>query len=112
MGGGHREPKIAEEQSNISGMVIGGTQKNAYKGDGSISPTLTEAMGAGGGHIPLRVESPQKYRIRKLTPLECWRLQGFPDEAHEAVKQAGIRSEEHTSELQSRGHLVCRLLLE
>src|SRR5690625_5577718 len=24
---------------------------------------------------------------------------------------AGLRSEEHTSELQSRGHLVCRLLL-
>src|SRR5207253_6270830 len=26
--------------------------------------------------------------------------------------QLGCRSEEHTSELQSRGHLVCRLLLE
>src|SRR5690625_6837648 len=26
--------------------------------------------------------------------------------------QTAIRSEEHTSELQSRGHLVCRLLLE
>src|SRR5690625_5678395 len=26
--------------------------------------------------------------------------------------QAPVRSEEHTSELQSRGHLVCRLLLE
>src|SRR5690554_7075190 len=26
--------------------------------------------------------------------------------------QAGLRSEEHTSELQSRPHLVCRLLLE
>src|SRR5437870_9377353 len=25
---------------------------------------------------------------------------------------ASLRSEEHTSELQSRGHLVCRLLLE
>src|SRR5690625_838576 len=25
---------------------------------------------------------------------------------------SGLRSEEHTSELQSRGHLVCRLLLE
>src|SRR5690625_6344223 len=25
---------------------------------------------------------------------------------------SGVRSEEHTSELQSRGHLVCRLLLE
>src|SRR5437870_9736716 len=31
-----------------------------------------------------------------------------------AFRQAphGSRSEEHTSELQSRGHLVCRLLLE
>src|SRR5215208_8104353 len=29
-----------------------------------------------------------------------------------AVPRAGQRSEEHTSELQSRGHLVCRLLLE
>src|SRR2546429_3731925 len=28
------------------------------------------------------------------------------------VRQAGGRSEEHTSELQSRLHLVCRLLLE
>src|SRR5690625_5619115 len=28
------------------------------------------------------------------------------------VAVAGVRSEEHTSELQSRGHLVCRLLLE
>src|SRR5437870_6617462 len=27
-------------------------------------------------------------------------------------KQQATRSEEHTSELQSRGHLVCRLLLE
>src|SRR5690625_6026973 len=28
------------------------------------------------------------------------------------VSLVGHRSEEHTSELQSRGHLVCRLLLE
>src|SRR5207253_7799719 len=28
------------------------------------------------------------------------------------VTETGSRSEEHTSELQSRGHLVCRLLLE
>src|SRR5690625_6555604 len=32
---------------------------------------------------------------------------------HKAVEESlAIRSEEHTSELQSRGHLVCRLLLE
>src|SRR5437870_10228204 len=29
-----------------------------------------------------------------------------------ARESTGVRSEEHTSELQSRGHLVCRLLLE
>src|SRR5690625_6808632 len=29
-----------------------------------------------------------------------------------AAKHHDLRSEEHTSELQSRGHLVCRLLLE
>src|SRR5207253_6650178 len=32
-----------------------------------------------------------------------------PEDIAEAVQ---VRSEEHTSELQSRGHLVCRLLLE
>src|SRR5439155_27291569 len=30
----------------------------------------------------------------------------------EVIRIADGRSEEHTSELQSRGHLVCRLLLE
>src|SRR5687768_18197319 len=45
--------------------------------------------------------------------------QGLPRDDHpEAVRRAGLqrhrpfRSEEHTSELQSRLHLVCRLLLE
>src|SRR5439155_22177179 len=32
--------------------------------------------------------------------------------AHEKGPREPERSEEHTSELQSRGHLVCRLLLE
>src|SRR5690625_5501155 len=32
--------------------------------------------------------------------------------AHQKAKQIIERSEEHTSELQSRGHIVCRLLLE
>src|SRR5437870_11448577 len=31
---------------------------------------------------------------------------------HQHAADAVVRSEEHTSELQSRGHLVCRLLLE
>src|SRR2546422_3504201 len=36
-----------------------------------------------------------------------------PDRVHHALDHAvEVRSEEHTSELQSRLHLVCRLLLE
>src|SRR5690349_23762533 len=35
-----------------------------------------------------------------------------PEQAAEDEGGAGVRSEEHTSELQSRRDLVCRLLLE
>src|SRR5690625_5697295 len=38
--------------------------------------------------------------------------QGVALERHPVLQQLPDRSEEHTSELQSRGHLVCRLLLE
>src|SRR5690554_7454974 len=41
---------------------------------------------------------------------------GLEDEVRQMIKSIfeakGTRSEEHTSELQSRPHLVCRLLLE
>src|SRR5207253_9335376 len=36
----------------------------------------------------------------------------LPQDLFESAEIDGARSEEHTSELQSRGHLVCRLLLE
>src|SRR5690625_6943910 len=36
----------------------------------------------------------------------------FLDKNNHVLRNAILRSEEHTSELQSRGHLVCRLLLE
>src|SRR5690625_6973833 len=37
---------------------------------------------------------------------------GSNPELFAKLRAGGDRSEEHTSELQSRGHLVCRLLLE
>src|SRR5207253_10740448 len=42
-----------------------------------------------------------------------WKLGSRSTVAHSINPASGLdRSEEHTSELQSRGHLVCRLLLE
>lgn len=38
---------------------------------------------AGGGNQEIKVavmENNEQFRIRKLTPLECWRLMGFDDE--------------------------------
>src|SRR5207253_8349652 len=42
----------------------------------------------------------------------CRMISRTADRPREALARAPGRSEEHTSELQSRGHLVCRLLLE
>src|SRR5690606_27429475 len=56
------------------------------------------------GHDPQVIRD--RISFEHLTPL-------FPEEKFNlAEKQATIRSEEHTSELQSRENLVCRLLLE
>jgi len=38
-----------------------------------VAPTVQSAFGTGGGHVPF------VNGIRKLTPTECERLQGFPD---------------------------------
>src|SRR5699024_4911994 len=92
MGGGHREPKIAEEQ----GLPIREATKKGYaiaeEGDsvnvqfpdsktrrGRVGKQIANTLEASSINQGV-VESPPKYRIRKLTPLECWRLQGFSDE--------------------------------
>lgn len=38
-------------------------------------------------HVPMTLNN---LRIRKLTPLECWRLQGFSDEQYYKAKNSGV----------------------
>src|SRR2546422_6227735 len=47
-----------------------------------------------------------------LTADECETIAGLYDDEGRFRSHVVMRSEEHTSELQSRLHLVCRLLLE
>src|SRR5690625_6763373 len=47
-----------------------------------------------------------------LEDYEALAVVAWDEAAKEWVSLGGARSEEHTSELQSRGQLVCRLLLE
>ncbi len=57
--------------------AVGGLQAHQKLRKDGVSPTLTQAMGMGGGQTPI-VWS-KKMKIRRLTPTECERLQGFPD---------------------------------
>lgn len=56
-----------------------------FKEDGEESFTLTAQDRHGAA-----IGQPPRYRIRKLTPRECFRLQGFSDEVVDALIDAGI----------------------
>ena len=43
----------------------------------NLCPTLTANMGTGGHNVPLILT---KYGIRKLTPEECFKFQGYPED--------------------------------
>ena len=70
--------------------IIGSTQKHASIRNDGISPTLTSAMGFGGGHVPMHNYN---YRIRKLTPKECWRLMGFNDDDFEKAEKVNSNTQ-------------------
>src|SRR5690625_6752736 len=70
---------------------------------------------------PLRVRRRNRNKdslhpLRATTKDNCSRVPesaDWPDSFHAtASRETTFRSEEHTSELQSRGHIVCRLLLQ
>lgn len=54
----------------------------------TISPTIDTCQG--GYRQPLVTENKTNFRIRKLTPLECWRLMGFDDEDFYKAKNSGV----------------------
>ena len=57
-----------------------------------VCPTIP--TGAGGGHTPkLEVEVMNEYRIRKLTPKECWRLMGYTDEDYEKAEKVNSNTQ-------------------
>lgn len=72
------------------GMINGGTMGKLFNQNrvcysvDYVSPTITTC---GGGHREPKIIEPlltetvvDQYRVRKLTPRECWRLMGFTDE--------------------------------
>ena len=47
--------------------------------ENGIFQTLSGRMGTGGNNVPLVMENSMESVVRRLTPMECERLQGYPD---------------------------------
>ena len=74
--GGGLEPKIIQRGHGYN-----------KGGEHDIAPTLTSNSYHENNHLL------DGYRIRKLTPRECWRLQGFPDWAFDKAQEVNSNSQ-------------------
>lgn len=96
MSGGNREPKILVKEATKRGYAEG------YEGDSvNISqPNSKTRRGIVGKQVANTLETginqgvvTEELFIRKLTPLECWRLQGFADEQFYKAKAVNSNSQ-------------------
>ena len=85
MQGGGREPKVLVEPCLTPDRVKKRQNGRRFKNNDEPSLTLTAADRHG-----ILLSNGKTYVIRKLTPLECWRLQGFTDEQFNKAKEAGV----------------------
>lgn len=76
MQGGGNEPKIIQRPR--------GDNKGGFH---ELAPTVTSSSYHENNHLS------DGFRIRKLTPRECWRLQGFPDWAFDKAKAVNSNSQ-------------------
>lgn len=96
MQGGGREPKILVKEATKQGYAVSDV------GD-SINfshPNLKTRRGRVGKNIANTLLTSDEqgvvlsdYKIRKLTPRECWRLQGFPDWAFDKAQAVNSNSQ-------------------
>ncbi|HFK2555125.1 TPA: DNA (cytosine-5-)-methyltransferase, partial [Enterococcus faecalis] len=92
----------------IAGNLPGNHDQNSRVYDSSgLAPTLSTMQGGGQEPKILAKEATTKgyseatpgdvvtenFQIRKLTPRECWRLQGFPDWAFDKAKEVNSDSQ-------------------
>lgn len=96
MGGGGREPKIRIKEATKKGYAeatIGDSVNISHLN----SKTRRGRVGKGIANTLLTGEEQgvvmNDFRIRKLTPKECWRLQGFPDWAFERAAKVNSNSQ-------------------
>ena len=65
-----------KDEINQENQVYQWRRQYVRKNKKGVCPTLTANMGTGGHNVPIVFDGKG---IRKLTPRECFRIQGFPD---------------------------------
>ena len=93
MQGGCKQPMILESVNEL-GFMDNGTgkhQSNTVYDENALCPNITTIHG--GGTQQIKVLNEPQYRIRKLTPLECWRLMDFTDEDFEKAAEVNSNTQ-------------------
>ena len=96
MQGGGRQPKIRVREATKKGYAeatVGDSVNLAHPNSktrrGRVGEGIANTLVTGGSQ---GVVMPN-FRIRKLTPRECWRLQGFPDWAFDKAQEVNSNSQ-------------------
>lgn len=85
-------PTRKENEASLRQIIPGSQTERVYDAEG-ISCTLMARGSTGTGLY--KVNDGQNIRIRRLTPLESWRLQGFSDAQFEAAAAVTSSSQLH-----------------
>ena len=64
------------------------SNRRVYHENG-LCPTIN-SMNGGNRQPKIFIQKENNYKLRKLTPLECWRLMGFKDEDYYKAKEIGL----------------------
>ena len=94
--GGNLEPKIRVKEATKQGYAeaeIGGSvnlsHPNSKTRRGRVGKQIANTLLTGESQGVVEPD----FRIRKLTPRECWRLQGFPDWAFDKAQEVNSNSQ-------------------
>ena len=94
--GGGLEPKIRVKEATSQGYAeakigdsVNLSHPNSKTRRGRVGKQIANTLLTGESQGVIEPD----FRIRKLTPLECWRLQGFPDWAFDKAQEVNSNSQ-------------------
>ena len=96
MGGGGLEPKIKVKEATSQGYAeatvgdsVNLSHPNSKTRRGRVGKQIANTLLTGESQGVVEPD----FRIRKLTPRECWRLQGFPDSLFDKAQKVNSNSQ-------------------